>query len=901
MGRDLTTSSANHQDSEKTWLSRASWRLGDATLPNAARLLAAMALGALLLALVYQIPVTHVVDIGGYDSAYVQGFYDPERGGGPNRPELAGSDGSARWTRATSYLLFPQAGLPAQLTLRLRGWRPAGPAPNVRVLLNGTTALDQFRAGAGWEDHTFQINGGFLKPNDVVIEIQSETARIGADDPREVGVLIDRATFHTGPAPIVPYPPQLLYGALAAGMLWLLTRHDQEARTNDEGQMPRRRSSFVVRRSSRWLIGIVLLAAMFLLLYRAQPPYSYPLPRLLPAIDGVLAALLAIRYGPTLARHVPALLDTLAIGGISVWTAAVLVSAQRHVTLSLPSVEGDFRVFALRSAHLIGQFPAGTNNPDRDGVLRADGFYNLGYPLLLWLVRPFTSDNPFLAARLIAALSGALLLLAGWWLARQLLGRGGAVLALLILALSPLVVEYALYIGTDMPFAAACALALALLYSATDDRRPTTDDRRPTTREQVGSVPLIVGHSSFVIILAGLAAGAAFLIRHPGLLLLPFGWLAILRVKGSESKVLSSELPRQNPKSGALGRIQNPKFLLIFTLAFLLAILPQMIVNLRDTSSPFFNQQAKNIWQGVFGDGDWGRWAATANDITLGRVIAQDPARFLANWWANVRGYFGTGGEDAREFGQATQLRLLSFPANWLAIAGLLGWLIVSFRNYQAKKDTNSHLVTLSLLAWIALYVLAISIGLAPQARFFLPLAPIYALAAAWTITRMRPEIDAQPAAIGENTTRTPYYGLRLMRYIARNSPPIAGIALLALLWSGFATGAAYVTRVRTPFDDNAPGQPADEVAAAGLVLQTLHGDERLVLEPPRDSLDGLSLGKYSAIADRVVPTPSTDDLTALRATGAGYLLRATTLGPAPGGLAAVASAGGYRLYTITR
>ena len=179
MGRDLTTSSASHQDSEKTRLSRAFWHLGDATLPNAARLLAAMALAALLLALVYQIPVTHTVDIGGYDSAYVQGFYDPERATGPDHPELAGSDGSARWTRATSYLLFPQAGLPAQLTLRLRGWRSAGPAPNVQVLLNGTAVMDQFRAGAGWEDHTFLINGGLLKPNDVVIEIRSETARIG--------------------------------------------------------------------------------------------------------------------------------------------------------------------------------------------------------------------------------------------------------------------------------------------------------------------------------------------------------------------------------------------------------------------------------------------------------------------------------------------------------------------------------------------------------------------------------------------------------------------------------------------------------------------------------------------------------------------------------------------------
>jgi hypothetical protein len=101
MRRDLTTSSASDQAGEPR-SSRASWRFGDAALPNLARLLAAMALGALLLALAYQIPVTHTVDIGGYDSAYVQGFYDPERDAGPAHPELIGSDGGARGARASS-------------------------------------------------------------------------------------------------------------------------------------------------------------------------------------------------------------------------------------------------------------------------------------------------------------------------------------------------------------------------------------------------------------------------------------------------------------------------------------------------------------------------------------------------------------------------------------------------------------------------------------------------------------------------------------------------------------------------------------------------------------------------------------------------------------------------------
>src|SRR4051812_25880783 len=98
MGRDFTTSSASRQDSGNTTnlLPEASWRLGGVSLLDAGKLLIAMAIGALLIALAYQIPVTHTVDIGGYDAAYTQGFYDPERDTpAAPRPELVGSDGSA--------------------------------------------------------------------------------------------------------------------------------------------------------------------------------------------------------------------------------------------------------------------------------------------------------------------------------------------------------------------------------------------------------------------------------------------------------------------------------------------------------------------------------------------------------------------------------------------------------------------------------------------------------------------------------------------------------------------------------------------------------------------------------------------------------------------------------------
>ena len=875
MRRDSTTYSANQPNAPTPEsLSPRAIRLRGVPIRALLRLIAVMAIGALLLALAYQIPVTHTVDVGGYDAAYVQGFYDPERAlPGEQRPELAGSDGGARWTRDQSFLVFPQAGLPAQIILRLRGWRANGASPQVTVLLNGVRELGQLQAGADWQDYAFTIDGGLLKPNDVVIEIRSDTAQLDPGDPRRVGVLLDRATYRVGPAPIVPYPPQLLYGALAAGMLWVLIQNNEQRTKNKKSPgLP-------------FVLCLFVLCSVFLVFYRLQPPYPYPLLRLLPALDGVLAALLALRYGSELARRIPMLLDALALGGLGVWLAAVLVVAQRHVTLSVPSVEKDFRVFALRSAHLAGSFPGGTSNPDLDGVLRADGFYNLGYPLLLWLARPFTGDNPFLAARLVAALSAALLLGAAWWLARRLLGRGPALLALLMLALSPLVVEYALYVGTDMPFAALCVLALALLVPIAGQ------DSTPSYTLQ------------FTMIAAGVTAGAAFLIRHPGLLLLPFGYLCIWlqRDRSAEARLQS--------------RSQRLTFsLLLFTLAFLITISLQLYVNFRDAGAPLYSQQAKNVWQAVFGDGDWGRWGEANDAIGLGQVIAQDPARFLANWWANLRGFVGTGGEDTREFGQAAQLRLLGFPANWLAIVGLLGWLLTILHNHQSTKtphyeaeqveDRPPHPVILSLPVWITLYVVAISVGLPLQGRFLLPLAPIYAIAAAWVTICIRPATDPQHTPISESTPGATHNALRITHYVSRNPTLLVGIVLVPLLWGGFTTGAEYVVRSR-PANEPAlaraegraedPGQPADELAIVQRAQALLKPGERLIVRAG----PAAPIGKYSAIAHLVAPAPAGDDPAAIRASGARYLIWSAALGPAPSVGAQLGVAGIYSLFRI--
>ncbi len=770
------------------------------TAPSMAiNVIAASLAGMLLVMVLSQFPVVHYVDVGRYDAGYVRGFHDPERLDLPQaRDYLIGSDGSARWTRAESYLLFPQAGLPARVMIRLRGWRSDGQPPRLSVLVDGREASIGVTTGE-WQEIEVVLEHASLKPEDVLITLRTDAAPISAGDPRLAGVLVDAATYRTAGWPLQPYPAQLAWGALA-GALLALTLAD--TRWSERKLWLR---FFTPRRA--WIAGMLLIGLAYLLLYRVQPVYPYPLRGLLPGVCSILGAIAAIRYGPKVTVRLPILPDALALAGIGVWVAAILAVAQDHVTLSVPGVEKDFRVFATRAV-------------DLDLVFRADGFYHLGYPFLLWCVTPLTAGNPFLAARLIAACAGALFLVSSWWLARRVLGRGPALAALVMLALNPFVVQYALYIGSDMPFAALCTLTLALLAQL--------GDRRSVWR----------------LALAGVIAGWAFLVRHPGILLLPLGIGVMLNVERSTFNV-------QRSMPGVLA----------FTGAFLIAIAPQVIVNMRDTGNPLYNQQAKNVWLAVYGDSDWGRWNEVSNDIPLTEVILADLARFAGAWWSNLRTFIGAGAETDADAGQASQLRLLAFPANWLAVIGIIGWLaIIGLRRHAAddRAEASFSLAlppVLLLLAWLALYTVALTVGL-PLQRFFLPLTPVYAVAAAWTLQQ----------TITVLTQRRAWDSSRLW---------VAGVLVLLLfLWQGFASGAR----------DVLDRQPADETAIIRFIQQTLPSDAQLnaILTP------GDPVGKYSAIAHRVVP-PEQE---------ARYLLHSAGAGPRPAGTI-IATFGIYTLVQV--
>ncbi|HEY0733504.1 MAG TPA: phospholipid carrier-dependent glycosyltransferase [Herpetosiphonaceae bacterium] len=692
--------------------------------------------GLLLITLAYQVPARHTVQVGLNDAAYTQGFNEPANRWGVIDPSGA-TDAPFRWSRDQSFLLFPQIGLPATATIRWRALPSQGQSlPMVRVLLNGAQELGAFPATGDWETHTFTIGGGLLKANDLFLELRTEPA--SDVDGALRGVQVDQATLATSGWPVLPYPSQLVYGTAAIVF-----------------------GTALARRRSRQLGVALAIALAFLLLYRLQLT-PYPLRTLPPLLALTLGAIVVIRAVPLLGDQVRArLLTALALGGAAIWLGWLLLIARGHVTLSVPGVERDFPVFVTRAAALMCQ-------PDETAcVLRADGFYQLGYPLLLWLLQPLTSMNAFLAGRLLAALSGLLLLLATWLLGLTIAPReqrrGSALLALAIVALSPLVVQYALYVGTDMPFAAFWVVGLAALLAPR-------------------------AHKPWHAALAGLICGLAFLIRHPGLVLLPVGWIAltVLHDTPAVAQRLLDRVPWR--LCGWL------------TLGWLVAVAPQLVVNIADTGSPLYSQQAKNIWLAVYGNTDFsGRWDEAANDVALSQVVLADPPRFFGNWWRNLQAFVGTGAEDTREFGTAIGLRLLGFPANWLALLGLGIWIW--------RGDRRQRLLALGA----ALYVLGVCVGFVLP-RFFLPLAPVWALAA------------VTPVLLLGNAIMRRLEGSRLSLSRAQVLAALS-LIIVALLAGGPSIGARYVL----------DHQPSDAVAVVQTLLSRLQSSDRVLFALPAD------------------------------------------------------------------
>jgi hypothetical protein len=271
----------------------------------------------------------------------------------------------------------------------------------------------------------------------------------------------------------------------------------------------------------------------------------------------------------------------LAYGIILAWSACAIRISTANPTIGLSDMFGFIeRAEALRFSSLTEW---------------VDGFYPLGYPLLLKAIYLVTGDY-VVAGRTIAFGFGLVGLLTIYGISLTVFSRGVGVLALVFCGTSPTYLRYATVSGTDMPSAVMLLLGTSLLCLSSQKQ------------------------SSRYLVASGLAFGTAYLIRYSALpaVLAAAVWMLL---KGG-----SSYLWRQRLRESAL-----------FALAFLAACGPQLLVSLVAQGNPFYNLQYQNVYFGILGEGNWGLQMSDARSQTgLGEILLEQPRLFFKNWYHNL-------------------------------------------------------------------------------------------------------------------------------------------------------------------------------------------------------------------------------------------------------------------------
>lgn len=164
---------------------------------------------------------------------------------------------------------------------------------------------------------------------------------------------------------------------------------------------------------------------------------------------------------------------------------------------------------------------------------------------------------------------------------------------MLLLSLHPFFHFQALQEGTDMLAAGLQMLAIAVVFADQGNRKHFDT------------------LSSFA---AGGLVGGAYLIRYTALLLVPIVLIYLwLKNKADKRKLIIS--------------------IALFTGAFVLVALPQMVASVIVTGTPFYNEQARNVWFGMYGDFNWTEnWGRIPPGITLLEIVRADPQGFLSHW-----------------------------------------------------------------------------------------------------------------------------------------------------------------------------------------------------------------------------------------------------------------------------
>jgi hypothetical protein len=138
-----------------------------------------------------KVPPLPEVDIGRFDDFQVSGFYDKE----------GGEERRYRWTGTCGSVYLPGARGKSWLSITTAAQHRPNPAP-VTVSLSGIV-LGRLVAGAEWRTYTFALPSTL--PDPLVLRLDVPAWRPinvlpGSDDPRDLGVMVDRIEVGDGAA-----------------------------------------------------------------------------------------------------------------------------------------------------------------------------------------------------------------------------------------------------------------------------------------------------------------------------------------------------------------------------------------------------------------------------------------------------------------------------------------------------------------------------------------------------------------------------------------------------------------------------------------------------------------------------------------------------------------------------
>jgi hypothetical protein len=360
------------------------------------------------------------------------------------------------------------------------------------------------------------------------------------------------------------------------------------------------------------------------------------------------------------------------------FSAPFLVAAAAYLAVVLPHVWSwdvatnvDFWHFTAIGLHL---------DPTRPETV-GDGYYPVGLPAILRLAIDRGVD-PLRVGQALSVLGGLCLLFGAmaltWDLSRE---RWPVAFTAALLLLHGTFLTYATQEGTDMPSAGLQLVSLACLWFAL----------KPA-RERSGV---------YLAAAAGLAGGAAYLVRYTALIPVAIGF-----------GVLLASLPRT--------RRRGLVVLAAYVAGFLVASAPQTVSSLLAHHQPFYTIQAKNVWWYIYGEGNWlGTFGKVPDDIPLFQVIALDPRRFVEHW-----------------FGQIAQFFLfdpLWFHLQWPSVFNIV-WLIGLLAFLVGRRVSIRHRALLAL----CLLGGPVAIGMASvMQRFLLPTLALQAVLISWLIWRL--------------------------------------------------------------------------------------------------------------------------------------------------------------------